>query len=249
MIEGILRFGAKNSVFVNMLFWVICVAGILSWNYLPKEQFPRVQVDRVVAGVVWPGASTEDIEDLLLRPMEDAIDDVGGVKHIYSDAYRNQALVTIQFHRDTDVEKARSDIDRNLQELSLPEDASNPLSLVIKLNIPVISVALQGDTQALDLAEELSDELNELSGIQSVSMSAQSTPLLRVDLQPEHTKIHGWSTTDVANLLRASNQSAPLGSIAGQEGEQRYRLPRQNQGHPSRQLFHYPKQKNNISNI
>ena len=73
--------------------------------------------------------------------MEDAIDDVAGVKHIYSDAYRNQALVTVQFNRDTDVEQARADIDRNLQSLSLPEDASNPLSLVIKLIVPVISIA------------------------------------------------------------------------------------------------------------
>ena len=59
-------------------------------------------------------------------------------------------------------------------------------------------------------------------------MSAESKPLLRVDVDPEEAKQHGWTGSDIANLIRASNQGAPLGSVEGDQGEQRYRLPRQN---------------------
>ena len=86
MIRWLVRLSANNSVLVNIIFWVICIAGIFAWNLLPKEQFPKVQVDRIAAIVIYPGASAESVETAIIRPVEEAIRSVDGIKHYYSDA-------------------------------------------------------------------------------------------------------------------------------------------------------------------
>ena len=124
MIERILRLSTNNPVLVNVLFLVICAAGILSWNLLPKERFPHVQVDRVVGVVFWPGAGAEDVEDLLLRPMEDTTQSVEGIKHMYGTALPGKALLTLELNRGHNVDKALTDLERQLNQLDLPEDAA-----------------------------------------------------------------------------------------------------------------------------
>ncbi|MEC7986118.1 MAG: efflux RND transporter permease subunit [Myxococcota bacterium] len=227
MIEKILRLGVKNPVLVNMIFWVVCIAGLLSWHYLPKEQFPKIQVDQVFSWIYWEG-SVEDLEDIIIRPMEEAIEDVDGVKNVYADAYQNRALVTVQFARGTDVEKARNDIEKNLGNQSFPDDIVGPETELIKVSLPVMNIALQGDLQAIEKAEKLSEELNRFPGVQSVAINGAQEQVIRIDINQEKAKALRVTTQTITQLIQSSNAAAPIGKIDRGEGKSKVRKPRSN---------------------
>ena len=81
-----------------------------------------MQVDRIAAVVIYPGASAESVETAIVRPVEEAIRGVDGIKHYYSDATEGRALFNVELTRDTDIDTARSDIERAINEVeNLPE--------------------------------------------------------------------------------------------------------------------------------
>ena len=120
MIKHILKLSAHNPVLVNVLFMVVTVSGFLAWNLLPKEQFPRVTIDRVVAFAVWPGAGSEDIEDLVLRKMEEDLEEIDGLKHSYGDAIDGKGILTLEFVKGTDIESTRVEVARAISAMSFP---------------------------------------------------------------------------------------------------------------------------------
>ena len=75
MFDRIIRLGIRNPVFVNLLFLLVCGAGIAGWMGLPSEQFPEVSLDRVSIDVFYPGATAADVEELVVRPIEEALEE------------------------------------------------------------------------------------------------------------------------------------------------------------------------------
>jgi len=220
MIRGLVRLGATNPVLINIVFVVVCLAGVLSWRLLPKEQFPQVSTDRVVVIVGWPGAAPEDVEDLVLRPVEDALEDVDGIKHVFGEANSGYALVTLEFVRGVKADEALSDVEQAVAEIGdFPEDVLTPRVDIAALRIPVINVGLLGDTRQVDLAERLSEELSGLSGVQQTDIAGQSTRVVRVDLYPERLEVMGLTPSDVAQQIRRQGVAMPAGDLfhSGQE--------------------------------
>ena len=104
--RAILELGARNPVLLNIVFAFVVLLGLASWSWLPKEQFPQVSIDRVVIAVPWLGASPEDLEDTVARPIEDAVAGVEGLDHVYAEIVEGRATLTLEFVRGTDVDAA-----------------------------------------------------------------------------------------------------------------------------------------------
>jgi multidrug efflux pump subunit AcrB len=227
MIQRIVRLSADNPVLVNMVFIVTFVGGLLSWNQLPKEQFPQVQVDRVIGISMLLGASPEDVEELLLRPMEEAVEDIDDIKHIYGDAIQGRAVLTMEFNRDADITEARTDVERALNEIqAFPEDATTPSVSVIRVTVPVTNIALTGDVNRVELAGELSEELRDIPGVNEVRINGAAERVLRVDLSPEKSLAAQATPATVAQAIQASAISVPMGTVQVGAQETMIRSPR-----------------------
>ncbi|MGC6513089.1 MAG: efflux RND transporter permease subunit [Myxococcota bacterium] len=227
MIRRIVGLGVDNPVLLNLLFTLVCVAGLLSWNRLPKEEFPQVETDSVVASVAYPGASPEDVEDLLLRPIEDVVENVEGVDHVFSDALEGLGIVQVEFVRGTDVDAARLDIEREINALSsMPADALAPQVNVAKLVVPLISVGLIGDRRDVDLADEISDELAAFSGVKGVDMFGQASREVRVTLRTAEAVARGVSPAMLARTIEAAGLGAPAGTVEREQEGVLVRTPR-----------------------
>ena len=214
MIQRLVQLSADNSVLVNILFWVICIAGLFAWNLLPKEQFPKVQVDRVAAVIIYPGASAEDVENAVIRPIEKAISTIDGVKHYYSDATEGRALLNVELTRGTDAVSARGDIERAINEVSsLPETVLPPRVLVINVTVPIIRIAVMGDLQSVDYTEALALELKDFPGVSEVQTRGMSKRVIRVDTDSEKLASLGLSHQHIQTQLLLANGSAPAGNI------------------------------------
>ncbi|MCB9682380.1 MAG: efflux RND transporter permease subunit [Alphaproteobacteria bacterium] len=214
MIRTLVRVGIDNPVLLNLTFLVVVLAGLWSWTALPKEEFPPLEVDRVIVFVGWPGATPEEVEDQLLRPIEDAIEDTEGLKHVYAEASEARALLTLEFVRGTDIEGARDAVIRSVDGLDdLPSDSLPPAVDVARLRNQLLHVSLVGDPRRTDVADAIASELLAQPGVAEVQQTGGYDRRVRVELDPARAAALGIGPQQVAGALQAAAVGAPAGSI------------------------------------
>jgi len=97
MIEKIIQFFLKRHLFTNLLFITIFVCGIVSWIQIPKEELPDITFDRVGVSVNYPGASAEEVEYYVTRPIEEAIRALDGIYSITSSTGMGTSSVNFKY--------------------------------------------------------------------------------------------------------------------------------------------------------
>src|SRR5690349_10709869 len=108
MLDKIIRLSVNNPVFVNLVFFLVVAAGMLGLSKLPREQFPEVSLESVAVEVVYVGATAQDVEELILRPIEEELEDVSDIKRIESMATEGAASIVVTFNDGTDIQDARA---------------------------------------------------------------------------------------------------------------------------------------------
>ena len=220
MFDRIIKLSIGNPVFVNLAFFLVVAAGIIAALRLPREEFPEISLDRVVATVVYPGATAEDVEELITKPIEDELDDVSYVDKIESTSQEGVSSVVITFLEGTDLVTARSEVEKAVSAVdSFPEDAENPVVKELELEIPVVSVALTGDPGATRLVEYISERFRDVDGVAAVNVSGLAEPRIFVDLDELQLRALRLQPAQVAAAIRNAQANVPAGSVelAGQD--------------------------------
>ncbi len=214
MFDRIIKLSIGNPVFVNLAFILVVVAGIIAAINLPREEFPEISLDRVVATVVYPGATAEDVEELITKPIEDELDDVNDVDKIESTSQEGVASVVITFLEGTDLVTARSEVEKAVAAVdSFPDDAENPVVQEMELEIPVVSVALTGDPGATKLVEDISEAFRDVDGVAAVNVSGLAEPRIFVDLDERQLRALRLQPAQVAAAIRNAQANVPAGSV------------------------------------
>ena len=91
------RISIRNPVLAAMLMFALVVVGVFSYNRVPVDQFPNVEIPVVVVNVEYPGASPESVENDLTRKVEAAVNTIHGVKQISSRSFEGYSTTLIQF--------------------------------------------------------------------------------------------------------------------------------------------------------
>jgi len=218
--DRIIKLSIGNPVFVNLAFILVVVAGLIAALGLPREEFPEISLDRVSAMVVYPGATAEDVEELITKPIEDALDDVNDIDEIVATSQEGVANVVITFLEGTDLSTARSEVEKAVASVdTFPEDAENPKVREVELEIPVVSVALTGDPGATKLVEDISEAFRDVDGVAGVNLSGLAEPRIFVDLDERELRAQRLQPALVAEAIRSAQSNVPAGSVelAGQD--------------------------------
>ncbi|MCB9665058.1 MAG: efflux RND transporter permease subunit [Alphaproteobacteria bacterium] len=227
MLRRLVRLGIDNPVLLDLVFGFVVLAGVLAWVVVPKEEFPQVATDRLVVSAGYPGASPGDVEDQIVRPLEDGLARVGAVEHVYAEATEGRTLLTVELVRGADVEATRDEVERVLDaEVVLPDAAVGPRVSVARLRIPLVHVALLGDPRAVDLAETLADELLEIQGVAEVKVEGASTRGVEVRLVDRRAAALGVGPQAVADALARAGVGLPAGQLDRGADTVRVRTPR-----------------------
>lgn len=214
MFDRIIKLSIGNPVFVNLAFILVVVAGLIAAINLPREEFPEISLDRVVATVVYPGATAEDVEELITKPIEDELDDVNDIDKIDSTSQEGVASVVITFLEGTDLVTARSEVEKAVAAVdTFPDDAENPIVQEMELEIPVVSVALTGDPGATKLVEDISEAFRDVDGVASVNLSGLAEPRIFVDLDERQLRALRLQPAQVAAAIRNAQANVPAGSV------------------------------------
>ncbi|MFQ5740528.1 MAG: efflux RND transporter permease subunit [Acidobacteriota bacterium] len=214
------RFSVRNSVLVNMVMILVTAMGVYSLITLPRELLPQIRLNRVVIRVVYPGASPEEVEKLITKPIEDEIKSVDHIDLFLSRSIEGQCRLIVVFKSidEDEFRRVYQDLRQEVEKVDLPEEAEKPffLSLESSTWAPMASVIISGDlpeSRMKELAEELQDEIEGMSGVDAVSLSGLRERQVWVEVDPQKLYRLNLTLEQVSRSLRRQNLSLPSGNI------------------------------------
>ena len=212
------RFLLKQSLFIHYITIVIVALGSYALLNMRREARPAVNFDRIAISVAYNGASATDVEELILKPIEDEIDGIDGIEEYRSTGFEGLASMSIKIDPDySDKEEVIDEVQRLVDQVSLPEDASDPIILEIKASkITVYSFALMGDVDALTLrteAQKLEQDLKKLDGVSSVNTEGLEDLEYRIQVKPEVLNNKSLSISEIMTTLKNWNKVSPGGEV------------------------------------
>ena len=217
------RVAINNPVFATMVMVAICVLGMFSYSRLPVEQMPEVTLPFLVIQTQYPGASPEQIEADITKPVENAVNGAAGVKLVRSLSLESLSSVFVEFRLDTDMIRAMQDVRDKVAAVrpSFPRDAREPLILRAdnENQEPVVSLAVMSKGMSLRELTSLTDQtivkgLENVPGVARIDVNGKVTRQILIQIKPNALNALGLGIDQVMNAIRNSNQDMPAGRIS-----------------------------------
>ncbi|MEO6564593.1 MAG: efflux RND transporter permease subunit [Casimicrobiaceae bacterium] len=217
------RVAINNPVFATMVMVAICVLGLFSYARLPVEQMPEVTLPFLVIQTQYPGASPEQIESDITKPVENAVNGAAGVKLVRSLSLEGLSSVFVEFRLDTDMIRAMQDVRDKVAAVrpSFPRDAREPLILRADSDNqePVVSLAVMAKGMSLRELTSLTDQtivkgLENVPGVARIDVNGKVTRQILIQIKPNALNAMGLGIDQVMNAIRTSNQDLPAGRLS-----------------------------------
>ena len=210
----------KRPVFTTMMMGALLVLGLFSLIGLPVEQFPNIDFPFVVVQTVMKGASAESMENDVSKKIEDAVNQVSGVRSIQSTSQEGYSLVVVEFELEKKSYEASNDVREKIAGIrgDLPDEIEEPVvSTWDPESEPILYVAVSGQRSPKEITEFtknfIKKRLETVSGVGSVQLIGGSEREINVYLNPERMEAFGISVDDIQNSLMAGNIEFPGGRV------------------------------------
>lgn len=213
------EFSVKRPVTISMLIGVVVVLGLFSFYHLGLEMLPDITYPIVSAVTSYPGASSEDVEQAVTRPIEQMVSSVSRVKSVKSISQEGMSIVMIEFSWGTNLDFAAQDIrdQVNMYKGFLPEGANDPV--VFKFDISQMPIAVYAATgmddqaQLYEQLDDVADRLERIDGVAAVILLGGDRKQVSVQLDPVKLETMKLSTNSIIQSLMFNNINIPAGYI------------------------------------
>ena len=206
-------------VFFGILIFIIA-AGSSTYISIPKEAVPDVNIPIIYVSLSQKGISANDSERLLVKPIEDEVKTVEGIKEIRSTAYTGGGNVLLEFNAGFDADKAMDDIREKVDRAKgdLPNEADEPTVNEVNISaFPIILISLSGnlpDRTLQDLAENLQDEIETIPSVLEAKIGGRRNE--QVDVIIDTLALEGYNI-NIENLINTVNQNNMMVSAGEQD--------------------------------
>ncbi|MES2885211.1 MAG: efflux RND transporter permease subunit [Pseudomonadota bacterium] len=224
----------KQPVFATMVMLAIVTLGAFAYQRLPVEQMPDVSNPVVSIVVRWPGASPEAVENDVIKPMEDVVNTVDGIKRIYATTREGVGFIQAEFRLDTDVAVAAQEMRDKvaLVRSSFPREVLDPE--VSRSNNddnqrPVVELVVLSKTRSLRELSTLVDQVivkrfQSSPGVANIAVNGEVVRQVQLFLKPSEMQAYGVGIDQVISAVKSANQDLPAGSISTLTQEQLVRV-------------------------
>ena len=214
------RIAIERPVTMFMISMVIILLGAISLTRLPVDLMPDVQMPTITVRVNYQGVGPLEMEELVTRPIEQAVSAVAGLERVDSTSSEGNANIRLNFVWGTDLAEAADEVRTRLDRVRgrLPEDADPPTVFKFdSTSMPIMGIGVQGDFDAVTLREmaqnDLSPRLERVAGVAAVTVNGGLRRQIRVDLSREKLTALNLAPDRVIQILRTENQNIPLGEV------------------------------------
>jgi len=220
------EFSVNRKVTTAMMAMILVVLGFISYTRLGLDFFPELEFPTVSVVTAYSGASPEDIENTITRPLEQVINTIGNVKKVNSITSEGVSVIMVEFEWGTNLDFATQDIREQLSQFRsfLPEEASDPL--VVKFNIsqfPIIFYGITGNLPTLELKDLIEDEvarrLERIEGVASAQVFSMDEREILVELDPAALEAYKLSVDQIIASLSLENLNLPGGRVVERQTE------------------------------
>lgn len=223
----IVRFAVERRVTMGMAILGVLVLGWISLSRLPLDFLPSFSSSNISVRVAYPSSSPEEVERLVVRPLEATLGTINGIDTLSASAAADSAVVNISFLDGTDMDLAAVDVRDRVDRARhlLPDDLERIWIRRFQTgDIPVLRFDLSApwpDVRLYDFAETIVQRrLERLEGVAQVSVDGLRSPQVQVNLDPARLHAHGVDVRSLAALLRESNLNVSAGEVTS--GSRKY---------------------------
>ncbi|HEJ83434.1 MAG TPA: efflux RND transporter permease subunit, partial [Desulfobacteraceae bacterium] len=221
--KGILGWFAGNHVAANLLMIFFVLAGAVTGLTMKIEVFPEFTLDRIVVTTEYLGASPAEVEEAIIRRIEERVAGLAGIKRIDSTAREGSGTVTIEVMEGWDLKKLLDEVKAEVDSITtFPNEAEKPIVRELTRRTQVISLAVYGDASEStikNLAEEIKNEITDLPGITQADLFGVRTGEIHIEISENTLRRYGLTLGKVAEAVRRGSLDLPAGRIKTGAGE------------------------------
>ena len=210
----------KRPIMTSLVFLAVVILGVFSAMKLPIDLFPDIDTNTIMIMTYYNGASANDIENNVTRPLENTLNSIEHLKHITSNSRDNVSVVTLQFEYGYDIDDLTNDVRDKLDMVAnaLPNDANQPILFKFSADmmpILVLSAQAHESQKALYkiLDEYVANPLARVDGVGSVSISGAPEREINIYMDAQKMEAYGLSAAQVSAAIAAENMNATGGTV------------------------------------
>lgn len=217
---------------VLMILALLLISGTVTYISIPKESDPDITIPFIYISIVHDGISPEDAERMLVKPMENELRSIEGVKEMRATAGEGHANITLEFLAGADPKEAIADVrDKvTVARAKLPDDSEEPTIHEVTMagEQPVITVVLHGPVSQralITLARDFKSDLEGLREILEVDIGGDREDMVEIVVDPLLMESYGLDQNDIFNLLSRNNRLVPAGNMNNDKGSFAVKVP------------------------
>ncbi|RBW50187.1 efflux RND transporter permease subunit [Marinobacter sp. F3R11] len=219
----------SRTTLLTLLFLIL--GGVAAFQTIPREANPDVTIPMIYISMTLEGISPEDAERLLVRPMEQELRSLEGIKEMRGTASEGHASVMLEFDAGFDPDTALQDVREKVDTArsNLPQEADEPRVNEINVSLfPVLSIGLSGplsERELISIAREFQDAIEAIPEVLEVEIGGDREDLLEIVVDPQVLESYGIDFDNLSSLVTRNNQLVAAGSLDTGNGRMTLKVP------------------------
>lgn len=213
---GITKSVLKRPITTVLAVLCLLVFGLSSVFSSKMELTPEMNFPMMMITAVYAGASPDDVNELVTKPIEESVGTLSGVKNIQSMSQENISIVMMEYEYGTDMDKAYSDLKKKMDNITMPDDVEVPSIFEFNMNdMPSMTLSVN-DPSADNLYNYVNDEIvpefEKISSVASVDLSGGQEGYISVRLIPEKMNQYHLTMNSISQAIKSADFTYPAGS-------------------------------------
>ncbi len=214
----------RRRVTVFMTALAITAFGIVGYQRLPLDLLPEISYPSLTVQTEFPDTAPAEVENLVTRPIEEAVGVLKGLRSIHSVSRSEVSDVTLEFDWDTDMDLLSMDVREKLDRLILPEETEDPIVLRFDPSLdPIMRLALGGTSDLTEIRRvadrKLKQEFETIKGVAAASVKGGLEEEIQIDIHQERLAALGIQLDQLSQIIGYSNINLPGGSLQDEESQ------------------------------
>ncbi len=210
----------KRPIMTSLCFMAVIIFGIFSLIKLPIDLYPDIDTNTIMVLTYYPGASAEDIENNVTRPLENTLNSVEHLKHVTSNSKENVSVITLQFEFGYDIDALTNNVRDKLDMVSsaLPDNVQTPILFKFSTDmIPIMMLSVQAEESRQALYKILDDgvanPLARIDGVGTVSIAGAPKREINIYMDPRKMESFNISPAQISGAIAAENLNITNGTV------------------------------------
>jgi multidrug efflux pump len=234
---GISSWAVDNRVTVYILTLLIVITGVIAYVTMPREDFPEIIENKVYISSVFPGNSAEDVEKLIIKPLEKEVKNISGVEKITSNSFQDYGMIIVEFADNVTIEDAKTKIKDKVDVIKADTDWPNldngskvepsVFELNISEEVPILNINLKGNytTQQLKkYGELLQDDIEEIKEVKKVDILGVDDKEVEIAVDIFKMTAAQVSFDEIQNAVKYENMTLSGGNLISQGSRNNIRI-------------------------